>query len=269
MTMTTPAGGLNSPPPAPQSLGQPVALFLDFDGTLIPLAHHPDAVSVPDDLGARLGRLHLAQGGAMALITGRALHNLARHLPHDAWHVAGQHGAEWRWAPGHSQPPGRISHDAALHQEWLAMAQAAKAKFPGLYIEDKHLSLGLHFRGAPEAEAELRAMIERMRDRSGPDYEILGGKLVVELKHKQASKGAALRRFMADAPFQGRIPVMIGDEQSDETAFAAARALGGFGVRVADPNATAQETLARYHLPDAAAVHAWLDQFLSPDGARR
>ena len=78
---------------------------------------------------------------------------------------------------------------------------------------------------------------------------------MVELKTPGTDKGTALTAFMAEAPFRGSIPVMLGDDLTDEYGFAAAEALGGFGVLVGPPRGTA----ARYSLPDVDGVLAWLD----------
>jgi len=59
---------------------------------------------------------------------------------------------------------------------------------------------------------------------------------------------------MAEAPFAGTKPIYIGDDQTDEDGFAAAQALGGFGVLVGAARATA----ATRGLVDVDAVMTWL-----------
>jgi len=80
--------------------------------------------------------------------------------------------------------------------------------------------------------------------------------MVLELKTPGTDKGAALSAFMAEAPFIGAVPIMVGDDLTDEHGFEAAEALGGFGVLVGPERSTA----ARYRLEDVAAVLDWLDQ---------
>jgi trehalose 6-phosphate phosphatase len=82
------------------------------------------------------------------------------------------------------------------------------------------------------------------------------GKLVVELKTPGADKGAALTAFMAEPPFAGAVPVMVGDDLTDEYGFRAAEALGGFGVLVGPR----RETAARFGLADVNAVLDWLER---------
>ena len=77
--------------------------------------------------------------------------------------------------------------------------------------------------------------------------------MVVEVKPATAHKGEALRRLSGMPPFAGRRPLMLGDDTTDEDAFAAAAALGGLAVKVG-PGASA----ARLRAADPAAVRAWL-----------
>jgi trehalose 6-phosphate phosphatase len=84
--------------------------------------------------------------------------------------------------------------------------------------------------------------------------------MVVELTLGVRNKGDALAAFMAEAPFLGRTPLAVGDDLTDEDAFAAAQSAGGAGVLVGPARASA----ARYVLPDATAVARWLEAGLSP-----
>ncbi|HRJ63439.1 MAG TPA: trehalose-phosphatase, partial [Brevundimonas sp.] len=81
------------------------------------------------------------------------------------------------------------------------------------------------------------------------------GNLVVELKTPGTDKGTALKAFMLEPPFAGAVPVMLGDDLTDEDGFRAAADLGGFGVLVGPPRRTA----ATFGLPDVEAVLTWLD----------
>ncbi|HXI87812.1 MAG TPA: trehalose-phosphatase, partial [Parvularculaceae bacterium] len=79
------------------------------------------------------------------------------------------------------------------------------------------------------------------------------GKMIVEIKPKSANKGAAIERLMQRAPFKGRIPVMVGDDATDEDAFKTIRRLNGVSIKVGDG-----ESAARYRLGDHHAVARWL-----------
>ena len=119
-------------------------------------------------------------------------------------------------------------------------------------VEDKEVAAGLHFRGAPDEAGAAEALTRRLAEETGLSMQ--PGNMVIELKTPGASKGTALKAFMAESPFVGAIPVMLGDDLTDEHGFEAASELGGFGVLVGPPRRTA----ARYGLPDVESVLAWL-----------
>jgi trehalose 6-phosphate phosphatase len=77
--------------------------------------------------------------------------------------------------------------------------------------------------------------------------------MVIEAKPKGATKGTAIRSFMAEPPFRGRVPIFAGDDVTDEDGFAVAAELGGAGIKVG-----AGETRARHRVPSVAALAAWL-----------
>jgi trehalose 6-phosphate phosphatase len=138
----------------------------------------------------------------------------------------------------------------------LAEARAEIAAFAegkdGLLVEEKPAGLALHFRLAPEREGEALALVEAIASRTG--LEVQRGKMVAELRPPGADKGDALAALMREPPFAGARPLFVGDDLTDERGFEAAARLGGGGVLVGAPRATA----ALWRLPDVAAVAAWL-----------
>lgn len=244
-----PVDAVSHLPPPPARLPRPAALFLDMDGVLAPLAETPDAV-VPDPhrtavLLAVADRL----GGRVAIISGRTIAEIDRIAAAGAAPASGVHGLERRRADGslHRSDAWPAVRDAVAAFEGFARTR------PGVIVEDKAVSAGLHFRGAPAEAAAALALARDLAEATG--LTLQPGNLVVELKTPGTSKGTALTAFMQEAPFAGAVPVMLGDDLTDEDGFRAAGALGGFGVLVGPPRGTA----ARYRLPDVAAVLAWLN----------
>lgn len=90
-----------------------------------------------------------------------------------------------------------------------------------------------------------------------PALALQPGKCVVELKPQGIDKGAAVREFMQEAPFIGRIPVFVGDDLTDEKGFLAVNAMQGISVKVGEGSSH-----ARYRLSDVEAVWRWLEQLL-------
>jgi trehalose 6-phosphate phosphatase len=223
------------------------ALFLDFDGTLTEIAPTPGGVRVAPDLAPTLAALARAVDGALAIVTGRALDDLDRHLHPLRLPASGVHGIERRGTDGvtHRVDVGDLG---AAHAHLQAFAQVD----PRLLVEAKPGALALHFRLAPEREAAcLLAMRTALALTTGMTLQ--PGKMLFELKPAHVGKGDAVRAFLREPPFRGRRPWFVGDDVTDEAAFEAVHALHGVAVKVG-PGATA----ARYRLPDPAAVRHWL-----------
>lgn len=227
------------------------ALFCDFDGTLIDLADTPDSISVPPDLPSLLRELTSATGGALALVTGRALANLHGHLPLAGHSAAGAHGAEWQLA---GQPQPGVTGVEALAE--LRPSLLHYAERHGLLIEDKGAAIALHTRGRPEMEPILDQFLEQtLAGREG--LALVHGKCIRELRPLNCHKGAAIDRFLELAPFTGRTPWYLGDDTTDEDGFEVINRRGGVSIKVG-----AGPSVARYRLPAPAAVRDFLWQAL-------
>lgn len=216
------------------------ALFLDIDGTLIDLADTPDGIVVPPDLPANLDAVSKKLGGALALVTGRALPYADRLFQPYQFPIAGLHGAERRMSDG------AIDCVTATPEFELLKARlfADTAGWDGVLIEDKGAAVGAHYRQAPERQADLDALMERAAADAGGDFTLQRGKMVIELRPARASKGEALRSFLDEPCFRGRLPVAIGDDLTDEAMFKTANALGGLSIRIGEatlPNGSATQ----------------------------
>jgi trehalose 6-phosphate phosphatase len=232
------------------------ALFLDLDGTMIDFADQPDAV-VPSarfhDIVARLARL---EHGAVAFVSGRTIAELDRLLAPHTFPVAGIHGSERRDSSGTRSA---ASADAIALEHVRQALLDLTAEHPGVLIEDKGVSLAMHYRQRPEVSASLAELEARLSSLLPSGYQLMRGNMVLEIKPSSADKGTAIEEFMSEPPFAGRTPVFIGDDVTDEKGFAVVNAMGGISVKVNDG-----QTIARWRLPDVAAVLGWLDEVLPP-----
>jgi trehalose 6-phosphate phosphatase len=214
------------------------ALFLDVDGCLLEFADDPQAVVVPSSLRATLQALHDRLDGALALVSGRGLSDLDRLFDHPRWALVGLHGYQLRYGDG---------------QRMRAQVHALAARLDGVQLEDKQHAIALHCRRAPERLPALRSAAETLA--AGlPGYELQPGNLVMEFKPAGMDKGRAVMELMQQPRFLGRTPVYLGDDLTDEHAFAEANAAGGLSVRVG----AREPSQARFTLSSPAAVHAWL-----------
>ncbi|MDN3567056.1 trehalose-phosphatase [Paeniroseomonas aquatica] len=226
------------PPPRVPGLGPiaAAALFLDFDGTLVEIAPRPDAVEVPDHLPDLLHRLTEGLGGALAIVSGRALGELEQFLPVPI-PMAGDHGATLR--PDPLQPP-TLPSLPSPPEAWRARADALVAKHPGALVEDKTHGFVIHYRQAPELGPEAAALLASMVAEDPLAFTLLEARMAWEIRPRGASKATAVRALMAAAPFAGRTPVFIGDDVTDEEGMDAARSFGGQGWRLDDMFGTPQ-----------------------------
>ncbi|MEM7329359.1 MAG: trehalose-phosphatase [Pseudomonadota bacterium] len=222
------------------------ALFLDFDGTLAPLQDDPDTVTLPAHGEATLAALHDQLGGALVLISGRDIRDLSARIPVRFWR-AGGHGLEI-CAPGEDPQRERQQIEAGIHRQTAQII----APFDGVRIEEKGPVLAVHFRQNPQAEKALLERLNGLADQID-GYKAQHGKMVIELKPSRANKGTALQEMMLRPGFTKRLPVMVGDDTTDEDAMRVATDLGGFGIKVGDG-----ATLARHRFENTIRVWDWL-----------
>jgi trehalose 6-phosphate phosphatase len=247
--MSTSSAARNAPTlPAPST---DWALFLDFDGTLVEIAAHPDAIVVPAHLPALLRALTETLDGAVAVISGRSLAGLDQFLDGALPALAGVHGLERRDGRGIVYEP--IDQSASFAQARAALVGFVEAH-PGTVLEDKGNALTLHYRGAPESAAAAETLLKHQCDVLGDEFVLQPGKQLFELKPTSAHKGRVVETFMNEPPFAGRTPVFLGDDVTDEDAFVSVNALGGHSIRIGD----SQHSAARYHIDNVNEALQWL-----------
>jgi trehalose 6-phosphate phosphatase len=238
----------------PPAVTPGTGLFLDVDGTLLDIAPTPDAVVVPEGLVGTLNRLNAALDGAVALVSGRRRGELRTLFRGAEVVIVGEHGATASIplpavdaSRGERPPPGLT---AALRR--------FAARHPDTLLELKGHGAALHFRGAPAAAAAARrlahALAETYRDR----VRLLRGKAVFEFVAMGVSKGRAVEALLAQDPFRGRKPYVIGDDVTDEDGFAVANRLGGVSLRVGSSDLRMAESIARFTIASPSQLRKWL-----------
>jgi trehalose 6-phosphate phosphatase len=221
------------------------ALFLDLDGTLCHYRSDPARVALDVTQAEVLRSLSLRLDGALCVISGRAGNDLERVLGDLPVQRIGAHGL-----------PGGEVRDPATRAALEEAAEALElivAGHPDTWLERKPAGCALHYRDAPQFAERLTRALRCASDR-WPLLRLLEGHCVLELIPREANKGLALRERMRQEPFAGRVPVVAGDDVTDEDAFVAARIHGGFGIAVGARRSPA----ARFRLADPDALNAWL-----------
>ncbi len=228
------------------------ALFLDFDGTLADIAPQPNAVQVHGSIVSTLHSIYDQFGGAVAIVSGRAVADIDAFLSPLVLPVAGEHGAQWR------NPQGDFfeldaTFFAGVLEPIVQAVQVLVQHNDTLLLERKTAGFALHYRMAPALYTlcwnTLLPMVQRTSMLS-----LLRGKYVMEVMPSMVDKGTAISSFMQLPPFLGRTPIFVGDDVTDEAGFAAVQSLGGHGIKVG-----AGPSVALHRCPNPTALRAWLE----------
>lgn len=205
-------------------------LFCDFDGTLVPIVADPDASRLPDVARELLADL-ATQLRVVALVSGRPAAFLGARAGVPGVRLLGLYGLE-EWRDGSTT----VRPEA---EAWTGAVRRVAERLPalvgaleGVRVEDKGLSVAVHWRNAADrerAEAMIAPVVERLARESGLHRE--PGKLVEELRPPvDWDKGRAVRAVAAEAGLT-RL-AYVGDDRGDLQAFDAVGALGGIRVAV-------------------------------------
>lgn len=236
-----------------------LALLLDIDGTLLDLAPTPREVWVPPNLETTLTRLHQRTSGALALVSGRSLNDIDLIFAPTIFPAVGGHGAEMRLS---AETEAVATHAPPLDKELKGRLAAIGKLSPGILLEDKGYSLALHYRLAPQMEQAIYDAVAAIRtDQPDAPIEVLPGKFVCEIKHAGFTKATGVLELMKHPPFQGRRPVFIGDDVTDETVFAIMPELRGLAFSVG----RRAEAVAG-HFDEPRDVRDWLARLLDEQG---
>ena len=234
------------------------AVFLDYDGTLTPIVERPDLAVLDESVRTVIRRL--AGLCPVAVVSGRDLEDVARHVGIGNLIYAGSHGFDIRG-------PGLRIRIGEEYLGDLDEAEAALARrlagVPGALVERKRFAIAVHTRRVAPEHKEPVAEAVRGVAASLPTLRVTGGKEIHELRPNLPwDKGRAvlslLDRLGLTGP--GTLPLYLGDDETDEDAFRALAARGegrGAGIRVMDPPAP---SAAGWSLKDPAEAGAFLDR---------
>ncbi len=249
------------------------ALLLDYDGTLTPIVPDPAEAELSPAMRGALTSLLRHPRYRVGIVSGRALSDLRARINSKPPYLAGNHGLE-------IEAPGTIySHPEAqrLRPQLQALARSLQQELeqiPGALVEDKGLSLSVHFRRVPEALVPVVKGRLLQLARSAIDAGTLAlrtGKDVLELRPRVTKavselrprvtwdKGDAVRwiveHIRQEVPAASILPVYIGDDDTDENAF---RALASTGVGIV-VGADRLQSAAHYYVPSVEETAHFLE----------
>jgi trehalose 6-phosphate phosphatase len=232
-----------------------LVLLLDFDGTLAPIVERPELAAMPSATRHALERLRARAGVTAAVVSGRGMADARERAQIEGVAYAGNHGMEIE-GPGirRIHPEARAARpDLELVLRDLIHALEA---IPGAFVEDKGLTLSVHYRQTPADEVpRVRDVVTAATDGRLSNLRVTEGKMVLEIRPRvDWHKGRAVLFLLEQMrPPQGAPVLYLGDDRTDEDAFVALGQTGqGEGVIVADPVPT--DTAARSFLHSPAEV---------------
>ncbi len=230
-----------------------ILLLLDFDGTLAPLESAPQLAKLPVRTKSMIKRLRARRGVEVAIVSGRSVSNIRRRVGLRSVYYAGNHGLEIE-GPGLSfKHPVAAALKPALQDLARALRREIRA-LPGVFVENKGMTLSIHYRKLPAArleELENVVRLSRAETRGLPFRWRKGHKvweLVPAVKWDKGCAALYLIRYLG-RPF----PVALGDDRTDEDMFGV---LGNKGITVRI--GPAQASKAVYRLSSQAETDRFL-----------
>jgi trehalose-phosphatase len=233
-----------------------LALFVDFDGTLVEIAGHPSEVQLGAAMREALEACARRADTEVTVVSGRALGDLRSLVALPGVALVGNHGLE---IEGPGLPPFVHSDLGAFVGRARVLAERLRAECEGgAWLEEKGSSLTLHFRQAdpPRHEAIAETARKLIREAGFQPRDAL---CAVEARPPLGwDKGRAvlhvLRERHGPAWTESWRTVYLGDDDTDEDAF---RVLQGLGISFQVGHAE-RPTLATHRLPNVAAVETLL-----------
>jgi trehalose 6-phosphate phosphatase len=222
-----------------------VLLAFDYDGTLAPIASAPAAAKMR--AATRRGLTRVAQLYPCVVVSGRPLDDLTRRLSRiPVWYLFGDHGFE---------PHGGSDEHATRVEKWVHQLTTQLPPERGLVIEQKKYSVTVHFRGVRDGKRVMQSIANAVAQLS--DVRTVGGARAINLLPAGgANKGVAVQK--ARRMFACDTVIYVGDDATDEDAFASAPPERLLAIRVGGRGATR----ARYRLRSQREIDALLRELL-------
>jgi trehalose-phosphatase len=245
--------------------GRDVCLFLDFDGTLTPIRRHPRAVKLSGALKKTLRKIAALKGATVAVISGRSLADVKERVGIKGIIYAGNHGMEAKGRGINYKVPGAVKAEKTVRELSRKLKNRYRA-FRGVIVEDKGLTLSVHFRMVPRTR--LKAAERIFREVAGPyisegKVRLTRGKKVWEVRPPvRWDKGKAVARLLSERKKKTRtrpVPFYLGDDRTDEDAFRALRGKG-YTVKIGKKGAKSR---AGYYLKNTTEVRRFLERLSS------
>jgi trehalose 6-phosphate phosphatase len=238
---------------------------LDFDGTLTPLVDDPGTVYLPDQMQRVLRALAAQPRVTLAVVSGRQRADVQARVGIPGIIYAGNHGLEISGDGFLFVEPQALAYREALEGVALGIGAQLDA-IEGAFVEDKGLTLSVHYRQAALAcEAAVRRAVEDALAAARQPLSLTVGAMVFEIGPRvHWHKGSALEWIRQRIAQRDVLALFVGDDATDERAFAALK--DGITVKVGSSNATAAQYLVESPA-DVRRFLEWLAELLRAEPA--
>lgn len=238
---------------------QPVALFLDYDGTLREIEREPQAARPNEPVRRLLEALRDRPNLDVTLISGRTSDDLEEWLGEYPFALIAEHGAALRAAGSRQWERLDRGVSYAWKEPVLRVLHSYEQSTPGSFVEEKQTSLVWHYRNTDPEFGTWKAhkLAQELHDlMANQPVEIRHGRKIIEATAAQISKGAAVARLLEERQYA--LALCAGDDQTDESMFELPEPPPLITIKVG-----AQPSRARYRLPSPAAFREFLAEALS------
>jgi trehalose 6-phosphate phosphatase len=249
-----------------------ILLFLDYDGTLTPIAARPEMAVLSPQARKILEAISHHNIFRLAIISGRSLSEIKALVSLENVAYAGNHGLEIECPPcysqAHSLGKATFIHPTAkeFQPKLERLEQRLRQKLSGIdgaFIQNKGFTLSIHYRLATQTEASRikKLSLETIRGTHVSDeLQVTEGKKVLEVRPPvEWNKGKAIERLLEIYGTPGSLPIFAGDDVTDEDGFRVLQRVGGISIFVGEDKAS---SAANYYLDSPEQLHHWLGKLL-------
>jgi trehalose-phosphatase len=245
-----------------------VLLLCDYDGTLTPIVDRPELADLSEKTRQLLQALVGQSRFTVSIISGRALADLRQRVGISDIIYAGNHGLEIE-GPGIGLVNPLAEEMRPVFRLINQVLNKALTPIKGVRVEDKGLTVSVHYRMVEEGKSEeVRNIFERViaTARSLGKVRITSGKKVYEVRPAvDWDKGEAIAllidRYGRTKAKKELLPIFLGDDQTDEDGFKVIEKHGGISVFVGEKTT---DSAAHYYLKSPAEVEQFLERLIHP-----
>lgn len=241
-----------------QLKGRELIIFVDYDGTLVPIFERPEDAVLASKTKSLLKALSKKENVQLVVVSGRNSQFLTEQFKDINIVLAAEHGAKF-----YNQDKNRWKSLVMTNSKsWQPMAQQImndySERVPGSFVEKKEHSISWHYRNSPAefASYQSRKLREELEvGMSNLPVSVIGGKKIVEARTIEANKGAFARWYLDSFNniSENEVILAIGDDETDEDLFVSMPEGKSMTIKVGEG-----ETQARYRLNDQAQVLEFL-----------